>query len=119
MKKQFKYSTNNSGQSIPYDTFSTSSAIMWETSSLNPMSLIEFHGLPIEYADTMIIKDVENNAIFQKITDKSKKIADWFNAKTYDYKLTNFDAHSAMIASEETLAKVWNSPEEDDAWAHL
>ena len=116
MKKQFKYSTNNSGQSIPYDTFSTSSAIMWETSSLNPMSLIEFHGLPIEYADTMIIKDVENTPMFKKITDK---IAEWITTKTYDYDLTNFGAHSAMIASEETLAKVWNSPEEDDAWAHL
>jgi hypothetical protein len=116
MKKHREYSINDSGQSIPYDTFSTSSAIIWATSSSDSMSLVEFHGLPIEYSDTMIIKDVEDTPMFKKITDK---IAEWINTKTYDYDLTNFGAHSAMIASEETLAKVWNSTEEDDAWAHL
>lgn len=100
-------STNDSGRC----NYSKSSAIMWATSSSDPMSSFEFYDMPIEYVDDM--------PILQKMTEQSKRVADWINAKINNYDLTDFDALLAMIASEETLARTWNSLEEDDAWAHL
>ncbi|MFZ3158454.1 MAG: hypothetical protein WA124_13225 [Smithella sp.] len=107
MNPYLKGSTNDSGRC----NFSKSSAIMWATSSSDPMSSSEFYGIPVVYLDDL--------PILQKMTDQSKKIADWVNAKVSKYDLSEFDALSAMTASEKTLARNWNSPEEDDAWAHL
>lgn len=84
---------------------------MWATSSSDPMSSFELYSIPIEYVD--------DQPISQKMIEQSKRIADWINAKVNNYDLTDFDALLAMTASEETLARTWNFPEEDDAWAHL
>ncbi len=110
---------DGSGQCIPYTDFKTTSAIMWGTSSADPMSRIELSRIPVimmgSYANVKIplIRETE------KRIGQSEIILDEIIDRKIRYDITESDAILTMVASEEVLGRDWNTPEEDEAWAHL
>ena len=114
-----------SGQCIPYTDFKTTSAIMWGTSSSDPMSGIELCRVPVGYMESIIMMEPYTNVRIPSIPETGKKIGqseiilDQIIGRKIRYDITESDAILTMVASEEVLGRDWNTPEEDEAWAHL
>jgi hypothetical protein len=117
--------TQDSGQCIPYTDFKTTSAIMWGTSSSDPMSGIELCRVPVGYTEAIIMMDPYANVRIPLIRETRKKtgqseiILDQIIKRKISYDIRESDAILTMIASEEVLGRDWDTPEEDEAWAHL
>jgi hypothetical protein len=119
--------TQDSGQCIPYTDFKTTSAIMWGTSSSNPnpMSGIELLRVPVGYVESIIMMEPIANVRIPLIREIGKKIGqaeitlDEKIDRKIIYDITESDAVLTMIASEEVLGRDWDTPEADEAWAHL
>ena len=117
-----EYITQGSAQRIPYTDFKTASAIMWGTSSSDPMSEVELRRVPVGY----IIMPATNANIrprfireTEKKTGQGEILLDRIIDKKIICDITQSDAILTMIASEEVLGRDWDTPEEDEAWAHL
>ena len=110
----------DSGQCIPYTDFNTTSSIRWVTSSSNPnpMSAIDFGHVPVEYAEVVILMDL-NVDKGQSLSGQNETLVDWIIDKQVGYGIRESDAVLTMIASEEVLQRDWDTPEEDQAWADL
>lgn len=125
MKKYAECFTQGSGQCIPYTDFKTTSAFTWGTSSSDPMSGIEFLRIPVGYTEAIIMAEPFANEETQlthetrKKTGKSEIILDQIVETTISRDIAESDAILTMIASEEVLGRDWDTPEEDEAWAHL
>jgi len=102
------------GQCIPYTNFKATSAIMWRTSSSAPMSEVELRRVPIGYTGSIIVF-VQT----EKKTGQGEILLDRMIDKKISYDIVESDAILTMIASEEVLGRDWDTPEEDEAWAHL
>lgn len=117
--------TQGSGQCIPYMDFKTTSAIMWGTSSSDPMSGIELRRVPVGYTESIIMMEPYADVRIPLIREAGKKtgqseiILDQIINRKIIYDITESDAILTMVASEEVLGKDWDTPEEDEAWAHL
>lgn len=117
--------TQGSGQCIPYTDFKTTSAIMWGSSSSGPMSGIELRRVPVGYPESIIMMKPYANVRIPLIRETGKKpgqseiILDQIIERKISYDITESDAVLTMVASEEVLGRDWDTPEEDEAWAHL
>jgi hypothetical protein len=122
MIKYPEYITQGSAQRKPYTDFKTASAIVWGTSSSDPMSEVE---LRRGYVESIIMMEPIANVRIPLIRETGKKIgqAEIILDEKIDrkiiYDITESDAVLTMIASEEVLGRDWDTPEEDEAWAHL
>ncbi len=125
MNKYPECIAHGSGQCIPYADFKTTSAILWGTSSSDPMSGIELCRLPAGYAESIIVMEPSADVRMPLIPGIGKKpgqseiILNPIIDRTINYDISGSDAILTMIASEEVLGRDWDTPEEDEAWAHL
>jgi len=117
--------THGSGQCIPYTDFKTTSNIMWGTSSADPMSEIELCRIPVGYMEYIIMMETDTDVKIPLTREKEKKIGqseiilDDIITRNNRHDVTESDAILTMVASEEVLGRDWDTPEEDEAWAHL
>lgn len=125
MKKYDECFAQGSGHCIPYTDFKTTSTFTWRTSSSDPMSGIEFFRIPVGYTEAIIMAKPSANEQTQLIretrkkTGKSEIILDQIIETNICHDIAESDAIFTMIASEEVLGRDWDTPEEDEAWAHL
>lgn len=114
-----------SGQCIPYTDFKTTSAFQWGTTSADPMSGIELRRIPVEYMEPTIVMEPYADAEMPLIWETGKGIGqcEIILDEILDSKIRTdikeSDAILTMVASEEVLGRDWDTPEEDEAWAHL
>jgi len=125
MSKYAECFTQGSGQCIPYTDFKTTSAFTWGTSSSDPLSGIELYRIPVGYKEAIVMAEPCADVRIQLIRETRKKtgqseiIIDQIIERKIRYDITESDAILTMIASEEVLGRDWDTPEEDEAWAHL
>jgi hypothetical protein len=53
------------------------------------------------------------------LTSTKQATGDWQKGFTWHYLTINGYTYATMLASEQLLAKDWDTPEEDAAWADL
>lgn len=121
MNKLPECTKQGSGQCIPYTDFKTTSDIMWGTSSSDPMSRIELYRAPVGYMESIIMMEPRIPSIREtgEKTGQSEIILDQIFYRKISYNIIESDTILTMVASEEVLGRDWNTPEEDEAWAHL